>query len=177
MHAVLRRRARPLSFLLLLLAAVAAGCSGPVKGTGPDVEGLLTRGSAQADLDAARAIWAQRKPAVYRFVVRRSCECLPDATRAMRIQVRRHGGAPGELVESVTFADDGKPVPEIARPPVLTVDGMLALIERAIDERAARIVVTYDARFGYPRSIAIDWDPQMADEEDSYVLSNLEVIS
>ena len=173
----LRRAAGPL--LAALVAGFAAACW---RGSTDPDEGAFRTLSAgsQKDLDAARARWAAAAPLHYQFLLRRWCECLPEATRLMRVEVRRphpmSAGPLGERAEAVTFVEGGGAVPENARPPALTVDQLFALIQDAIDRRAVRITIEYDASLGYPRSIAVDYDERIADEEASYIASSLEAL-
>lgn len=46
------------------------------------------------------------------------------------------------------------------------VEGLFAIVQRAIDSGADRVDASYDARLGYPTRIAIDHDVRAADDEE-----------
>jgi hypothetical protein len=54
----------------------------------------------------------------------------------------------------------------------LSIDQLFNEIKLAIDNKAAAVDIKYDPAWGYPRSIAIDLDKRMADEELAFTLSN-----
>jgi hypothetical protein len=47
----------------------------------------------------------------------------------------------------------------------LTVEGMFDLIRDALNRRAVGISVNYDADYGFPREIMIDYTAQRADDD------------
>ena len=59
----------------------------------------------------------------------------------------------------------------------MTVDQLFNEIKQAIDNKAASVNVKYDASWGYPRSIYIDLDTRMADEEIALTSTALKPIS
>jgi hypothetical protein len=46
------------------------------------------------------------------------------------------------------------------------------VLKRAIDQKAERIVVTYDKVFGFPSSVFIDISTMIADEEQGWTISS-----
>ena len=124
---------------------------------------------AESDFERAHVRWSSRRPAAYDYTMRLSCFCGSEVTRPVVIVVR------GNLVESRTYADNGAPVPaqyDIVFP---TIDGLFDTIQKAFDQRAARVDVSYDPAMGYPVSIALDGATNVADDESSYTLSNFPV--
>jgi hypothetical protein len=133
--------------LFLSVALPIAASSQPPSGTDPQI----SDGSAQRELDAARALWNERQLSDYRFRVRRSCFCPKELRRERRITVR-----------------DGRPVrPNRHVKPIASVGRLFNTVQDAIDGNASSLTVTYDARLGYPRTIAIDHYGQIADDEES----------
>jgi hypothetical protein len=124
----------------------------------PSVAGALERGVAQ---------WEARGPASYQLILQRGpCECLPEWLIPVRVDVRDNA------IYSVTNADTGEPVP-VAPFHAMTVDDLFDLVRAAIDQNADRVEVRYDRRWGYPRSIFIDYSLQGADDELSITTGDL----
>lgn len=143
-------------------AAHAAGLAAPAAGSRAHAAGAPTApprdapdpriadGSAQRDLDAARERWRSLGVRSYRMRVRLSCFCPRETTRPRTVVVR--GGRIGR----------GIPLPARA---YASVPRLFARVQRAIDDRVAQLDVTYGARDGVPRSIAVDVSRMIADEE------------
>jgi hypothetical protein len=132
-----------------------AGCIGPFSPSG-----------TQKDLDQARRLWDRQHLASYQFHVSRLCFCAPDARRPL-IAVVVQG-----QVASLTDAETGVPFTGDPVMPV-TVPGLFAAIEDAINRNAAQVDVRYDPQLGYPAEITIDFDQRIADEEVRYFASEL----
>lgn len=114
-----------------------------------------------------RALWSRVGPASYRYVYSPRCgECAPSSQRPTWLTVQA-----GKVVDA-TYVDGGTPV--LVGPQVYaTVDSLFALVQRAYDAHAAEVQVTYDASFGYPTDVWIDWRRDMADEEGGFGASAL----
>ncbi|MGQ0641168.1 MAG: DUF6174 domain-containing protein [Gemmatimonadaceae bacterium] len=128
------------------LVLLAGGCGLPTDG---DREDLL-------DLQAAERRWAQSGVQDYQIIVQQLCFC--GYTRPVRITVRL-----GNVVSRVD-AESGEPVPqqgENAR----EVRGLFALVRDAIDRDAHSMSVTYDATYGIPLQINIDYIANTVDDE------------
>jgi hypothetical protein len=169
---------RVLRFTLLGIMGAVLACSksGPTAPVPPVARSIPP---ARSGLALARLRWSMAVPSDYAYVVRRSCECLPAATRPMRVVVRMSGQGPGrvEAVESVQYADDGVAVPAPYAAYAPSVAGLFDLIGEAIARDAAVVRADYDGRTGLPTRIYVDWDPQMADDEVFYEASQLERLS
>lgn len=144
----------------LALALALVGCAlGPLGPSG-----------AAGDLRAARAEWERQGIDSYRYTIRRSCECLPEATAPARVEVR------GGRTVSVVAAAGGRQL----RPEVFeqydTVEELFAVIEEAIARDPYRFTARYDARLGYPLEYSVDFDREHADDEGSLVITDFEVI-
>jgi len=125
--------------------------------------------------------WQARKLQNYTFTLQRSCFCLPEYTTPMTITVNN-----GKIVSAVTeslmveMKDDGsETTPKMVdvSDRAMTVDQLFNEIKQAIENNAASVNVRYDARWGYPRSIYIDLDRRMADEEIALTSTALKPIS
>jgi hypothetical protein len=141
--------------LAVALAAALSGCGGP-----------LAPSDVERGLDDARGRWASQGISSYQFKVSRLCFCAPDARRPLLVVVQR-----GQ-VSSMTDAETGAAFTGDPFMPV-TVDGLFAAIDDAIERDADQIDVRYDPQLGYPLEIAIDYSQQMADEEVTYFASDL----
>jgi len=109
------------------------------------------------ELERAEALWGQQSLDSYDFEYARSCECTL-AGQALRVSVR--SGA----VSEVKRKDTGAVLQPGEYGSVPTIAELFATLDRASRDADAWSA-TYDAGLGYPRSISIDWDRQLADEE------------
>lgn len=141
---------------LTALAAFGFAC-GPAGPSGP-------LGEAQARLNDARRTWRAQSVNSYSFVYARFCLCVPDALEPVRIVVR------GQRVESVVTVSTGA-----SRSPAefRTIDGLFDMIQGAIDDGVASVVAEYDPRLGFPRTVYIDVDARLADEEVAFEARDL----
>lgn len=148
--------------LCCLIAFVLTGCD------------LLPFGSsAEADkLNEAKARWASFDFNRYTIEQTRSCECLPPYSYLVIVEANE--------VDSLVYDELGEPfedrLEERYRSAVenaWTVDEAFGAIEEAHDE-AAKLRVEYDARYGYPTEIYIDYHADYVDDEITWTMSNLE---
>jgi hypothetical protein len=135
------------------------------------VTGCGDQGPESALLDqvrGARQRWTAVRPAAYDFDLERLCSgCTSREPGPVTVRVR------DEEVLTRTYTADGTPVPADVSPHFLSVDGLLDLIEDAITAEAYEVVVHYDPATGVPRSLRIDYEPLVFDEERSYVVHAL----
>ncbi len=130
-------RIKPLIVLLPLLA----GC----------VIFSSKEGDVQGELDLHRALWNAAAIHDYSMSFQRLCLfCSVEFLIPVRITVR------GDTINEVTDLDTGAPVAEPAPGAFLTIEGVFAAIQGAIDQRAAEIDVSYNGMFGYPTDVSID---------------------
>jgi hypothetical protein len=142
------------------LAAVAllatAACSNPT--------------SSRLDtLEANRTKFASMAGADYTIVVQRNCFCTPEATQPARLTVR--GGAIVGVTRLATgeagSADGYKTVAEL-------FDYVANALQGRRSGNVAEVRVSYDAQYGYPNDVWVDQSYQIADEEQGYVLRDLQ---
>lgn len=154
---------RLLAFALLL--APLTGCPAPAEVTPgeqyPVIEGQAAERSP--DLEAARQRWQDADMDGYRMTLQRVCFCpVPDYTGPFAVTVRDGEVASVLLQGAGVDAERG-----------MSVDALFALIDDAYDRGAVEVEVKFDDELGYPTSIGIDYDFQMADEEIGYRVSDL----
>ncbi len=154
-------RARRRAFVPRLLFALLAGASLSACTiiTGPDDEW----DREQRDLSRARRLWSSQGIDDYEFVVRRDCYCALGGV-VVRVVVQDH------LVVSREIDLTGVAVPSSMAYLYPSIEGLFGVLQGAIDDRADEVTVRYDASFGFPTDLWIDYDRRMADEEEGYVL-------
>jgi hypothetical protein len=135
-----------LAALVLALPAGPAGAQEPPNPPDPSI----VDGSAQRALDRARAKWKAAKLRSYRYEARRMCFCPTTGWHVVNVR----GGVPSKRVH----AD----VKDIA-----TVPRLFRQIQRAIDNEAHDLTVTYATR-GVPTKITIDTYQNVIDEEQYF---------
>lgn len=115
------------------------------------------------DLARNRALWEAEGTADYEFTFQRLCFCPEEAVALVQIQVT--AGAVVSVIDAL-----GQPVDSlsVARYFTITIDSLFGVVERAIAVDAYRLTVRYDPEFGYPESIAVDYDAATVDEEMLY---------
>lgn len=143
--------------LVLLLAL--AGCTSSSGPTDPVTA-----------LAFSRARWFNAGISDYQFTIARVCECLPEMAGPVVVEVR--GGA---VVER-TYASGTSVDPQYADL-FTAVPGLFDLIDEAIRRDAAGLAVRYNAEYGYPESIQIDWVAGAVDDEVSYRITDFALLT
>ena len=126
---------------------------------------------ANRDLLAAETKWRQNKPTYYSYTLQRSCFCTPEFRQPIAIEVS------GSTVTKSTLQPEGTALSLERRNDAISVEGLFDIIHKAVDSKAARIDVQYDAHYGYPLSVSVDQNPQIADEEMYYTASEFKVMT
>jgi len=134
--------------LALVAVPIAAGQSAPAHTTDPDI----ASGKEQRALSSARKQWKARGVRSYTYGLTVSCYCPP--TTNVKIVVRN--GRPTRATPKKLLSQ-------------ATVPRLFRTIQSAIDRKVAKLVVTYGPR-GVPRSIFVDTDEHIADEEIGYIV-------
>lgn len=124
---------------------------------------------AQAALDEARARWAANGGDDYDMRFNWLCFCVDTYVAEVDLEVR--DGA----VVSGSYVEDGSELGSGALAEYVSVEGLFALLQDAIDRNAASIDVQYDADLGYPTEANIDYDTGIADEERAFFVHELEL--
>jgi len=141
---------------LALLVVVSSACTVI---TGPDGEW----GREERDLSRARDMWSRNSVADYEYVVRRECACALDGV-AVRVLVENR------RVVARAIDGTGVPVPFTVAWAYPTIDGLFDFVSEAIDARADDISTRYDAAYGFPTDIWVDYDSRRFDDEEGYTL-------
>jgi hypothetical protein len=136
----------------LLLATVLAvgGCDGVL---GPRSDDTL-----RELLESRQRIWQEKGPAAYTMTVTR----VAGDTESLREAVLYVSGG---TIQSAFWADTEEPLSATERANYHTVEGMFALIRDALDRRVPGITAAYDAEYGYPREIRVDYDSRRTDDD------------
>ena len=144
------------SILLFLLAA----CIRP--------DGAQPPTAAQTDLQAAQQRWEAQQIVSYSYTLAVSCFCPEDIRQPVVVTV-----TDGEMA-SIVKADGGNPAAAEFFAEYNTVEKLFTLIQKAINEGADEVTVTYDSTLGYPTDIKVDTSFQAADEEIYLTMSDLQ---
>ncbi|MEH1832373.1 MAG: DUF6174 domain-containing protein [Nostoc sp.] len=124
----------------------------------------------QKRLEFNRSFWNRRNISNYEYTLSNSCFCIEDARGPVVIKVRN-----GQTI-SVTSVATGKPVNPDFFQSYNTIPKLFDVIQDAINRKAFSLNVEYNARFGYPTKINIDYNSQIADEEKYLTIENFKVI-
>jgi Family of unknown function (DUF6174) len=149
-----------LIFIGSILLFVLAACIRP-EGTQPPT-------AAQTALQQAQQQWQAQELDSYSYTLALSCFCVDDLRQPVVISV-----TDGEMA-SIIKVEGGEPAAAEFFADYNTVEKLFALIQKAIDEGADEVTITYDATLGYPTDIKVDTSFQMADEELYLTMSDLQ---
>ena len=160
-------------FSIAIIALMVSGCSLPDQAASqtptPEPNNQQTNlDQASNELEMMHSLWESQNLDTYRFQFQWQCFCLPDYVETVWVTVEE--GA----ITSVEAVDPkfGGPVPDMNE--FRTIDGLFDLIRDGIENQAYEIRVTYNETFGYPASVYIDYDFNMADEERGFEILEFE---
>jgi hypothetical protein len=119
-----------------------------------------------SDLAAARRRWQAQNLHTYAFTLQRSCFCV----NTHRLYVAVLSDSVAEVLDLDTGMMLDRQLGE-------TVEGLFSFIQSAIDRPAYRIETTYDAAKGFPSMIVYDGSAQIADDEITYLASDVHPIT
>jgi hypothetical protein len=124
-----------------------------------------------AELGRADARWSAGKPMAYEFTLSPSCEgCPPRAQGPESYRFRVEHGT-GTLIDNVT------PARRAAFETLSTVEGQLAHLRRALEQRPDSADIDYNPRLGYPVRVRIDMRRYFSDDELGFSISGFKVLS
>jgi hypothetical protein len=121
-------------------------------------------------LQLARQRWAAQHLSNYRYVVQVGCFCPAEVTEPTRIEVRN------DAPVAITNLRTGQPDPSPSFQDIATIDQLFVVIQHALTRGADDIKVQYDATYGYPHSIMVDFHRNATDDEISYLVDQFEVL-
>ena len=142
---------------IILIASLLMACSD--KGVDPE---------ASQDLEENETKWQSQGLTNYQINTQRLCFCDADSVREITIIVRDNE------VSEAFYTDSGDYLPADRLEHLRTIDEHFEVIHDAINRDAFSLVIEYNATFGYPSLIDIDYSEGMADDEVTYRLSNLQ---
>ena len=146
----------------LLLALIAiAGCSVLAPEEKRD----------RLELEHSWRIWQARRAANYQYVQQRLCFCPVEVVSPVLVTVSN------DVVVARRYASEDTPIPIQLSNVWGTIDDLFRLIDRAIEEEAASLHVTYHNTLGYPTHISIDYRTSIADDEIVVTATKLEVVN
>jgi hypothetical protein len=124
------------------------------------------------DLDAAKAAWDGLNANKYAYDYSYGCHCIRDYVPARLIVENGVITAVNNPSTGQPFAyPNGTLVVDSLPPMFYTIDELFAELEDA-EQNAFSTTADYDSISGYPKSMYIDWNAQLADDEFSYEVSN-----
>lgn len=109
------------------------------------------------DMSGARALWRSREPALYAYTATYTCFCLIGpvhvlAGRDSVLTAQEASIPPGTLTDA-------------AHKQHYAIDSLLAEVGALLDRDHDSHRVSFDKTYGFPDTVYIDFDRQMADEE------------
>jgi hypothetical protein len=110
-------------------------------------------------LESREKVWQEKGPSAYAMTVLHLANDDESSVRAVVLHVEAGRIVAGE------YHDTGEVVAAAVLARHLTVEGMFDLIRDALNRRAVGISVNYDADYGFPREIMIDYTAQRADDD------------
>jgi len=113
-------------------------------------------------LDEKKKLWRTSKIKDYSFVAKRSCFCLYQENKFIKV-------SNGKITEA-KYIPSNTPLEEKQK----IIEDYFNIIKDALDRNASILKVTYDNSYGFPSSIYIDYDNEVADEEISYTLMHFQ---
>ena len=142
--------------LLLFLAIVLTACSG----------------FGKSDFERNQQKWQDANISHYRFNLFIGCFCIFTQDMPLIIEVKD-----GEIV-SMEY-QSGNPIDEGNREffsQYATIDRLFAELEADLGGEAEAVTVTYDATYGFPTEMSIDFIKQAADDELYFTVSGFEAL-
>jgi hypothetical protein len=115
------------------------------------------------DFVASWSRWERRGPDSYVYEFQRSCFCGSEATQAVRITVTN------DAVTAVARVEDGQQVPpdQVNQFFRVTIDSLFRIVAVALED-AHTVAAQYDAFWGHPTHVSIDYIQNAIDDEVAY---------
>ncbi len=141
-------------FVMVLISVPLAGC----------------KSNVPSEFTRNEKLWNSSRLTDYKFTLQRNCFCPEDRRGPVTIEVRNN------IPISVVYTESGVTVNTDFFTDVDTIDELFGILKNAYNNKAAQVDVSYDITNGYPISIYIDVSQQIADEEQGYTISNLQLV-
>jgi hypothetical protein len=126
--------------------------------------------------ERAEARWLDMRPAGYRMVQIRSCECVYLGAVRVDVGVLADRTGADEYIANAEIAATGEPVTAEDQAGLLTVEQLFDLIRAAVDEGVFALDAEFHPTLGYPVSVFVDHQRDVADDEVQYRIDSLEVM-
>ena len=123
----------------------------------------------QDTLAGAQARWRAAAIPNYSFELQHACFCAPIVTRPVTVTVRQSAWT------MLTYVDDGTVADTALFRDFLTMDRVVAFLRGTLERHPASLTASYDAQFGYPTEVYIDYIANAADDELSLRLPVLRI--
>lgn len=137
--------------------AALAGCGGEAR-TSP----------SDAQIQASLKQWQSHNIDSYQLNFRISCYCMSETTAEKVLHIDD-----GAITEAY-YLDSGEPVPAgDLYQDLLTVEQAFELIHSLKAQSPFELRVSFDDTYGYPTGIHVEFVEDLADDEQSWYLSNL----
>lgn len=134
----------------------------------PAPDPLADQQQVLAEFQESQEKWNDRRPISYRYVVDRTCFCIPAALEPY-IATEQRGLKTAAFpvpFASETGVLDSPPYPQ-------WIDDIFELIEQSAHD-GDRVLVEYDSRYGIPKVVDIRRDA--ADANDHYEIRDFEIL-
>jgi hypothetical protein len=136
---------------IMAVTLLLSGCGGLLGPRDDDTQREL--------LQSREKIWQESGPSAYTMTVLRLMHDGESAARAVVLHVEA-----GQIVTG-HYDDTGEMLAADVLARHLAVEAMFDLIRDALNRKIAGISVNYDADYGFPRQIIIDYTAQRADDD------------
>ena len=110
--------------------------------------------------------WNENKLSDYSFNFRASCYCIDEWVSEVKVTV-----SSGNISKVILTKNNSSPT-KLKPEQWFTIDQLFDYAKNAL-EQAYKYDIKYDASFGYPTEIFIDWSEDTADDEVIYYSENL----
>lgn len=116
-------------------------------------------GLAPFEVQARRGTWDAREPFAYEVDVLRTCVCFEEERGPVTVVVI------GGEVQRRFYLDSGEDVHPALATWFPDVDGLFDYLDDVRRSDPDRLEVRFDAEYGFPRRIMVDFDVRMIDDE------------
>ena len=127
-----------------------------------------------SELSRNQQKWQDANITHYNFELNISCFCAFRDQMPLTVEVQDNQIVHMAAVDGTLVLDTDQNYEFYA--PHATIDLLFDELEAAYNESADSVTVTYDATYGFPTEIAIDFSQEMADEEMYYSISGFEAL-
>ncbi len=126
-------------------------------------------GDIKAVFEKNYALWREHRIESYNIIFKRGCFCPREITLPAQVEVEQSGDI---QITRAKYLESGKPVPPEYLDSFLSIEATFELIAEAIGEEPEVIKVNYDAQYGFPTELLIDYSTIVADDELSIKISD-----